>query len=192
MESWTILPEVPLRASGLASEAFRRTTCDSYRSAACLLHELPYGRNSDRANFWLVLSEHRGTCSTKHALLAALAIEQKLPIALTIGIYDMDENNTPGVGGVLSRHGLQSIPEAHCYLTYAGHRVDITRSGISPRTSIAHFHKEWVIEPGQIGAHKLALHHAYLREWLRERDLPCSFEEIWEIREACILALGAA
>ena len=193
MESWLILPEAPLNAPGPASEAFRQIGCVSYRSAARRLHELPYGRNSDRANFRLVLSERRGTCSSKHALLAAVALEQNLPVSLTIGIYDMAELNTPGVGRVLSAHGLESIPEAHCYLTYSGRRVDITRSGISPQMSIAHFHKEWPIEPAQIGAHKIALHHQYLREWLRKRrDLSVSFEELWRIREACILALGAA
>jgi len=191
METWTILPEAPLDALGSDSESFRQIGCGSYRSAARHLHELPYGRNSDRANFRLVLPERRGTCSTKHALLASVAIEQNLPVSLTIGIYDMGEANTPGVGRILSAHGLESIPEAHCYLTCSGRRVDITRSGASPQTSIAHFHKEWAIEPAQIGAHKLALHHQYLREWLRERrDLSVSFEELWRIREACILALG--
>jgi hypothetical protein len=188
-----MLPETPLDAPGPDSEAFRQIGCVSYRNAARYLHELPYGRNSDRANFRLVLSERRGTCSTKHALLAAVALEQNLPVSLTIGIYDMAEANTPGVGRVLSAHGLESIPEAHCYLTYAGLRVDITRSGLSPQTSIAHFHREWAIEPPQIGVHKIALHQQYLREWLRERrDLSFSFEELWQIRESCILALGAA
>jgi len=193
MESWTILPEAPLDGLGPASEAFRTIGCDSYRSAARHLHELPYGRNSDRADFWLVLSERRGTCSTKHALLAEMALEQRLPVTLTIGIYDMAEANTPGVGGILARRGLESIPEAHCYLTCSGRRVDITRSGVSPRASIAHFHEEWTIAPAQIGAHKLALHRGYLREWLRgRRDLSLSFEELWQIREACIIALGSA
>jgi hypothetical protein len=193
MESWLILPEAPLDARGPASEAFRQIGCGSYRGAARHLHELPYGRNSDRADFMLVLPEQRGTCSTKHALLAAVALEQRLAIALTIGIYDMSEANTPGVGRVLSAHGLTSIPEAHRYLTYAGRRVDITRAGVSPQTSIARFHAEWTIEPAQIGAHKLALHHEYLRGWLREpRNLSFSFEEVWRIREECILALGAA
>jgi hypothetical protein len=193
MESWPILPEAPLNAPGSASEAFRQIGCGSYRSAARYLHELPFGRNADRANFQLVLSERRGTCSTKHALLAAVALEQNLPVALTIGIYDMTDANTPGVGRVLSAHGLESIPEAHCYLGYGGRRVDITRSGVSAQRSIDRFHEEWTIEPSQIGAHKLAFHQQYLRGWLRERrDLPLSFEELWQIREACILALGSA
>jgi hypothetical protein len=191
METWSALPDAPLDAAGAASEAFRGIGCASYRNAAKLLHALPYGRNSDRADFRLVLSERRGTCSTKHALLAAVAAEQRLPVSLTIGIYDMDESNTPGVGRVLAAHGLESIPEAHCYLVSSGRRVDITRSGVSPRAAIERFHREWSIEPTQIGAHKLALHQRYLRDWLSGRaDLRLSFEALWEIREACIHALG--
>jgi hypothetical protein len=144
------------------------------------LHELPYGRNADRADFHSVLSEGRGTCSTKHALLAAVALEQGLAVSLAVGIYDMSEINTPGVGHVLSRHGLDSLPEAHCYLRYSRRRVDITRSGISPQGPIAHFHAEWTIEPSQIGAHKIALHQQYLRDWLHERsERPFTLEELW-------------
>src|SRR5262245_37335349 len=105
MESWQALPEHPLAVAGPESEAFLRAGCKTYRSAARTLHALPYGRNSDREDFRLVLIEQRGTCSTKHALLAALALEQQLDVALTIGIYDMSERNTPGVGRVLAAHG---------------------------------------------------------------------------------------
>jgi hypothetical protein len=193
MESWLVLPEARLDAVGPDSEAFLRAGCESYRTAARYLHELPYGRNADRADFRSVLSEKRGTCSTKHALLAAVAREQGLPVSLTVGIYDMSEANTPGVGRVLSAHGLESLPEAHCYLRYAGHRVDVTRSGVVPQEAIRHFHDEWTIEPFQIGAHKVALHQRYLRAWLREHgELPLSFDELWRVREECILALGAS
>ncbi len=193
MESWSVLPEKSLTAAGPDSESFLRRSINSFRSAAKHLNELPYGRNTDRANYRLVLAEQRGTCSTKHALLAAVAIEQGLPVSLMIGIYDMSEANTPGVGRVLAAHGLVSIPEAHCYLSYAGQRVDITRSGINPQEMIAQFHDEWTIEPSQIGTHKIALHQEFLRGWLaKERQLALSYEQLWGIREECILALGAA
>jgi hypothetical protein len=193
MESWSILPEAPLNAARPDSQAFLRVGCESFRSAAKYLHELPYGRNADRTNFRLVLVERRGTCSTKHALLKAVALEQNLPLSLAIGIYDMTEANTPGVGRVLASHRLENIPEAHCYLRYAGRRVDITRSGAAPQVALPHIREEWTIEPSQIGAHKVALHQRYLRDWLREqRHLSLSFAELWRIREACIIALGAA
>ncbi len=193
MDSWSLLPDAPLAGRGPDSAAFRRMGCTSYRTAARYVHELPYGRNSDRADYRLVLTEERGTCSTKHALLAAVAREQNLPVSLTVGIYDMAEANTPGVGRVLRAHGLESVPEAHCYLTTSGHRIDLTRSGVNPRTAIARLHGEWTLDPEQIGAHKIELHHLALQEWLRERpELSLTFEELWSVREACIRALGEA
>lgn len=191
LESWPILPDAPLAAAGADSEALRRAGCTTYRAAARHLHGLPYGRNADRADYRLVLAEGRGTCSTKHALLAAVAREQGFPVSLTIGIYEMTEANTPGVGRVLSAHKLVGLPEAHCYLTYEGHRVDVTRSGVTPQAPISRFEAEWTIEPSQIGEHKVQLHRDHLRRWLADRpQLSLSLEELWQIRDACIRALG--
>ena len=39
-----------------------------------------------------------------------------------LGIYEMSDRNTPGVGRVLTAHGLSYIPEAHCYLRCQGER----------------------------------------------------------------------
>jgi hypothetical protein len=100
------------------------------------------------------LREGKGTCSTKHALLAVLAHEQDLPVVLTLGIYVMHERNTPGVGAVLTRYGLASLPEAHCYLTYAGRRIDITRSGVESTEPMTQVLYEAPIRPEQIGDYK--------------------------------------
>lgn len=191
MESWRLLPDVPLEAAGPHSAALRREGCRTFRDAGRHLRRLPYGRNTDRACYGLVLAEGCGTCSTKHALLAAVAREQEIEIALTVGIYDMTEANTPGVGEILRAHGLSSIPEAHCYLVHAGRRIDVTRGDVRPSEPIARFDPEWTIEPSGIGEEKLALHRRHLRRWLqRHRELPLSFEELWAVREACIRRLS--
>ena len=191
MRSWEALPAQQLAASGDASAQFLALRIDDYREAARFINQLPYGRNADRADFRLVLPERRGTCSTKHALLAALAIEQRLPIHLTLGIYEMSERNTPGVGAVLSKHGLALVPEAHCYLAYNGARIDVTRSLASPSQSIARFLHEETIAPEQIGEYKVAMHRAWMREWVA-REMPNrNWEQVWKIREECIAALSA-
>jgi hypothetical protein len=140
-----------------------------------------------------VLREGKGTCSTKHALLAAIAQEQDLAIALTLGIYDMHERNTPGVGAVLARYHMASLPEAHCYLTYAGERIDVTRCGAEPAAPITQFHYEEAIAPEQIGDYKVTLHRQFMQTWVHdhaERVRGRHFEEVWQIREACIAALA--
>ena len=163
-----------------------------FRSAGRYVQALPYGRTADRADFRAVLREGKGTCSTKHALLAALAHEQDLPVVLTLGIYAMHERNTPGVGAVLARYGLTSLPEAHCYLTYAGLRIDVTRAGADPAEPIGQFLHEEAIIPAQIGAYKTALHRQFIQAWLSNNMATLggrSCEDVWRIREACIAAL---
>jgi len=191
MRRWDALPEHRLTASGDTSAQFLALGIDDYQAAARFIHQLPYGRNADRADFRLVLPERRGTCSTKHALLAALAIEQRLPVHLTLGIYEMTERNTPGIGAVLSKHGLAFVPEAHCYLAYSGVRVDVTRDAVSATEPIARFLHEETIAPAQIGDYKVSMHRGWMRDWAA-REMPHrNWEELWRIREECIAALSA-
>lgn len=192
MQSWPALPDIPLQPGGQTAADFSARGISDFRAAGRYLHYLPYGRNANRSDFRLVLPEGRGTCSTKHALLAALAREQDLPVVLTLGIYEMNERNTPGVGIVLDKYGLQHIPEAHCYLRYEGVRIDITRSGADPTEPIDRFLHEEAIIPAQIGDYKVQLHQQFLRSWMADADVvgDRSFAEIWKIREECIAALA--
>ncbi|MFD1738375.1 hypothetical protein ACFSCX_17770 [Bacillus salitolerans] len=158
--------------------------------AISFVWKLPYGRNSQRDQYSLVLTENRGTCSTKHALLAALCLEQKIPITLMCGIYEMNEENTKGVGGVLDSHHLSYIPEAHCYLYYEGERIDITTFNDNPLNFPYIIKKEISLQPDEIGEKKLAFHQAYVKEWQSSMTSLFSFEQLWNIREQCIKALS--
>jgi hypothetical protein len=147
--------------------------------------ELPYGRNDHPDDPLAVLTEQRGTCSTKHALLCRVAIEQGIDLALVLGIYEMNERNTPGVGSVLHRHGLKALPQAHCYLRVGDKRIDVSsqrdRSGVEP---ISHFLHEEQIDPNQITTYKMGVHKRFLQPWITERqDLgELSLATIWAIR----------
>ena len=157
-----------------------------YHAAARYVRRLPYCRNSERSNYGLVLVERRGTCSTTQAILAALALEHDSPVELRLGIYEMDGNNTPGVGTVLRRYGLDGLPEAHCYLAYHGARVDLTRA--EPTEPVDDFLHEEAIGPEGIGAYKVDIHRRYMRKWALQLNLDP--EQVWRIREECILALS--
>jgi hypothetical protein len=141
-----------------------------------------------------VLTEGRGTCSTKHALLAELATEQRLPLAFMLGIYPMNEANTPGVGRVLARRGLAEIPEAHCYLMNDGVRIGITRD-IKRRTEAiaALLYEEQIARP-QVSVYKVQMHQEFLRNWLQTTEFGerWAFDEIWRVREECIAALATS
>ena len=193
MRTYETFPAWPLRPGREITAQFLALGLTDFRQGAAYLNQLPYGRNSYREDGRAVLQEGRGTCSTKHALLAALAEEQRLDdLALTLGWYRMTEANTPGVGAVLAQCGLPYVPEAHCYLRFREQRVDITRSGQAPSEPIAQLWRETSIAPGQIGAYKTAWHQRLVREWAATCEIAGgrSWEDIWRIREACIAALS--
>ena len=88
--------------------------------------KIPYGRNANRKDFSLVISENKGTCSSKHAYLKDFATRNNIPnVQLILGIYKMNEQNTK-IGSILSDNFLDFIPEAHCYLKIDGKTVDVT------------------------------------------------------------------
>ena len=192
MESWEAVPDVALKAAGPISDAFLRIGIDDFRTAARHVNGLPYGRNLDKGDPVAVLREGRGTCSTKHALLRRLASEQGIGIALMIGIYEMTERNTPGVGRILARYGLERIPEAHCHMRYRERRIDVTRSAQGAE-EIGRFIHEEEIAPEQIGEYKVGVHQRFMRRWIEEHRREAGgieFEEMWRIREECIAALS--
>jgi hypothetical protein len=189
MRSYDALPDAPIRAPGEVSRAFANAGIASYREAARFVRELPYGRNASRTDPLIVMRERRGTCSTKHALLARLAAELTLPVQLAIGMYEMDERNTPGVGAVLARYGLRAVPEAHCYLVYEGTRVDVTRAIDSPADEMRMLAEE-IIAPDQIGEYKIGRHREFMADWIEREMLNYELNRLWSIREECIASLS--
>ncbi|MEZ5058073.1 MAG: hypothetical protein R2879_13645 [Saprospiraceae bacterium] len=155
------------------------------------IHQLPYGRNADRANYMLVLEEEKGTCSTKHALLKAFAMELgEDKVQLFLGVYKMMEENTPGIGKVLDASPLNYIPEAHCYLKVEGKRVDLTSQNADISKVEKGLLEEQEILPDDIGDYKVNYHKNFIRNWLKMEYPELTFEEVWQLREACIAALS--
>ena len=170
--------------AGPVSERFLHLGIEDFDTACRYVKDLPYGRTSSPSSYELVLTERKGTCSSKHALLAALGKELGLSVRLMVGIYHMDEDNTPGVGRVLSVNGLISIPEAHCYLVVGDERRDFTKMEASSSLQIVH---EEEITPEQIGEYKRQLHQRFLCTHFGAQD----FLRIWKVREECIQALAS-
>jgi len=181
------LPDKELSLNGNVSKAFIHVGCATFHEACLLVKDLPYGRTSDKKSLLSVLNEQKGTCSTKHALLKALANEQGLKIQLTIGFYPMRETNTPGVGDILNKHNLDSIPEAHCYLRYNKERIDLTGIAAAEESPFSELLLEVDIEPDQIGEFKQSLHRDFISKKYGKKCL----SEIWKVRESCIHALSS-
>lgn len=152
---------------------------------------LPYGRNSNRTEFELVISEQKGSCSSKHAFLKKVAELNKIQhVKLILCIYRMNHKNTPNIGNELSKNSIEFIPEAHCYLIIDDVRTDITtHQAVFDRIEMDII-EEVEIMPEQVAAFKVDYHKQYLRRWISEYRIEKNLDEIWEIREKCISRLA--
>lgn len=162
----------------------------TFEDFAEFVRGLPYGRTSNAIDVLTVLAEGRGTCSAKHRLLAAVAHECRHPeVRLTVGIYEMREENTPGVGAVLDRASVTSIPEAHCYLAVEGERFDFTGLPSGLKSPFDYLIEEYCVEPANLPEVKEHHHRKALAAWAVRAGRTES--SAWNLREACIAALTA-
>ena len=102
----------------------------------------------------------------------------------------MNEQNTPGIYPVLQNTAIDYIPEAHCYLQIKGIKLDFTHQDANLDMIINDIIITEEIEADQIFEYKVAFHKNFLNQWLLAQDINLSFEQIWNIREACILQLS--
>lgn len=171
----------------------RSNGINTWNELKTFIRQLPYGRNKNRIDPGLVLSEKKGTCSSKHALLKRLADLNNIPeVKLFIGIYRMNEINTPGIGTVLTAHSVDFIPEAHCYLKISGKRADLTAAASDFKKIEKELIREIEIQPVQVAEFKVDYHKKFIKKWLKEMNPGFSFDQIWQLRGQCITNLTEA
>lgn len=153
--------------------------------------QLPYGRNANRSDLSLVISEQKGTCSSKHAFLKMVADLNEIPdIKLILGLYKMTESNTPGIGNTLATHQIDYIPEAHCYLKIDGKRFDFTSKSSDIERIENVILEETEIQPKDISDFKVKYHQDFIKNWLKTNHKDLGFDIVWNIREVCISNLS--
>lgn len=181
--------DFPILSAGPLSWAVRSLGLSSFVQTAEYVRTIPYGLIASGNDLLAVLRGGRGTCSSKHRLLAALAVECGHPdVTLMLGLYEMSERNTPGVGDVLAAAGVDAIPEAHCYLMHQGERYDFTglpRGATSPFDSLLDEH---AVTPDELPAMKERYHREALARWASGMGIDP--ERAWRLREECIAHLA--
>ncbi|MGB1309274.1 MAG: hypothetical protein ACPG6B_10210 [Oceanihabitans sp.] len=164
---------------------------NDFETVCQYVKEIPYGRLGKNSNYTAILAKNKGTCSTKHAFLKQLAIENEAEkIKLFIGIYKMCEANTKGVGKILNKYNLEYIPEAHTYLKFTNAIYDFTNNTKNKSSFSDSILLEREITPSQTTGFKVLLHKKYIKKWILTNNIPVSFTDLWSIREACIVALS--
>lgn len=183
------LPNPLIVGQGTISNQFLSLGIDNLYGAINYIHQLPYSRISNKSDFSLVLKEKCGTCSPKHALIAALAQELNIELVLCAGILIMNANNMPAITGILKQYSLSGIPEAHVYLEYNHQKLDVTFPNQNTFKSYSYI-KEINITPEQITNFKDQWHRQAIEEWIKTEKLTYQLDEVWKIRELCINALS--
>ena len=188
------LPPSLLRGDGPIGSTFVQRQIFTYRAAADVIWSLPYARNSDGpGKYKRVLIEERGTCSSKHALLAALAREEGLAVQLFLGFYELNGINAPGSAKTLRHYGLDAVPESHCWLQHDNHFIDVSwpADAIQQRdlaTKRRNYFWQQVIQPEDVDAKRDELHRLVIKEWAAKKGLAFSVEQILAILVECKLA----
>lgn len=179
-----------LQANDSLTKSIKAVGITTWNQLTSYVKHLPYGRNQNRDDFSLVLSEKVGTCSSKHALLKQVADLNQIPdVRLILAIYKMNGANTPGIERVLEIEAMVYIPEAHCYLEVDGEPLDYTSINAQFAKIEEDLIEEIEITPSQVSTFKVEYHKEFIRNWLVESKSSHGINDIWRIREKCIRAL---
>lgn len=192
MNAFDILPDADIRDCGVISQEFLQRGITDFIDACRYVHQLPYGYNSDRDDLLILFKEGRGSCATKHAVIATLAEELALPIVKNIGIYRMTEDIVTGTNDILDIFNLPYVPMVHCFLVYQEYRVDLTEGNVNGKNrSVNRFlHTEKVI-PNISAKDEYLLYRGALKEHilLRKELMGVGIKRVLQAREQGIRLL---
>jgi len=147
MDSFDYLPDVKITPVGAISKKFLDLGITSFKEACLYVHDMDYGYNSNKDDKMILFKEMKGSCTTKHGVIATLAEELNIPLYKKLGIYRMTEAIVTGTDAILREHDVPYVPMIHCFLTYDKYRFDLTEGNTNGKnTSIEKFiHDEKVI-----------------------------------------------
>jgi beta-phosphoglucomutase-like phosphatase (HAD superfamily) len=186
-----LLLNFEIKSNQRVSKAFTENNIFDFKQAVSFLRNIPYGRNTNKQDLTTVFSDACGTCSSKHALLKQLAMENSIDeVKLIIGLFEMNAENTPEVADTLKQNNLDYMPEAHCYLKIDNEIIDVMKVNSKPENFVDDLIEEIEIQPNDITDFKVNYHKMYLEKWLLDnREIEISLNELWAIREECIMDL---
>jgi len=126
MDSYDKLPNAGINPVGKLSIKFLDLGIKTFREACDYVHKIDYGYNTNYEDKMIFFKENKGTCTTKHAVIAGLAQELEIPLYKHICVYKFTEEITTGVNEILKKYEIPYIPMVHCFLVYKDYRFDLT------------------------------------------------------------------
>jgi hypothetical protein len=182
MDSYDKLPDAEIKSVGKLSQTFLELGIKSFREACEYVHNVEYGYNTDYDDQMIFFKENKGTCTTKHAVIAGLAEEIGIPLYKHVGIYKFTEEISTGTNHILSKYNVPYVPMVHCFLVYKEFRFDLTEGNCNGKnTTIDEMIHEEKVDPFISRKDEYLL----LKKVIKENILPS--KEMEGIKEKSIL-----
>ena len=126
MDSYDKLPDAELIPAGDLSKKFLDLGLKTFKEACDYVHNIAYGYNSNYDDKMIFFKEKKGSCTSKHAVIAGLAQELRIPLYKHVCVYKFTEEVTTGVNEVLKKYEIPYVPIVHCFLVYNKYKFDLT------------------------------------------------------------------
>ena len=182
MDSYKYLPDAIIIPSGKMSKKFLELGIKSFKEACEYIHNVEYGYNTNYNDDMILFKENKGTCTTKHAVIAALAEELNIPLFKYVGVYKFTEDISKGAEEILKKYQLPYAPMVHCFLVYDKYRFDLTEGNNNgKKKDLEEFIHIEKVEPFISRKNEYLI----LKRVLKEKILPS--EEMKRIKERMLL-----
>jgi len=126
MDSYDKLPDAEINSVGELSIKFLDLGIKTFRGACDYVHNIDYGYNTNYEDKMILFKEKRGSCTSKHAVIASLAQELDIPLYKHVCVYKFTEEITTGVDKILKTFEIPYVPLVHCFLVYENYQFDLT------------------------------------------------------------------
>jgi hypothetical protein len=148
MDSYNKLPDAEIKSVGEISSKFLELGIRTFKEACDYVHNIEYGYNTNYDDKLIFFKEKKGSCTSKHAVIAGLAEELNIPLFKHIGIYKLNEEISTGTNKILKKYNLPYVPIVHCFLVYQNYRFDLTEGNCNGKnTTLEDFIHEEKVDP---------------------------------------------
>lgn len=126
MDPYDKLPDAAIAPEGELSKKFLALGIKSFKEACTYVHTTDYGYNTNYEDKMIFFKERKGSCTSKHAVIAGLAQELDIPLYKYVCVYKLSEEITTGINEILKKYEIPYVPMVHCFLMYDKYRFDLT------------------------------------------------------------------
>ena len=182
MDSYEKLPDGEIKPGGQMSNKFLQLGIKTFKEACKYVHNEEYGYNTNYDDRMIFFKENKGTCTTKHAVIAGLAEELEIPLYKYVGVYRFTERISTGTDEIMRKYKVPYIPMVHCFLVYKDFKFDLTEDNCHGKnTNIEEFIHEEQVDPFISRKDEYLL----LKKVIKEKILPS--KEMDGIKERSLL-----